>query len=139
MKYFRCLSSPETHFESVFMLTWVYYCFVGFSTITFIFSYFQSQRQMREYLIRLLYCEMLGVNCPWGHIHAVTFTQSNNIVDKRIGYLTCSLVLHPDHELNMLLVNSIQRVGDSHLCMYMYINCMYMSVFLISLYGAPLA
>ena len=71
---------------------------------------------MTEYLIRLLYCEMLG------HIHAVTFTQSNNIVDKRIVYLTCSLVLHPDHELNMLLVNSIQRVGSSHLCMYMYIH-----------------
>ena len=118
------------------MLTWVYYCFVGLSTITLIFSFFPFQRQMREYLIRLLYCEMLGVNCPWGHIHAVTFTQSNNIVDKRIGYLTCSLVLHPDHELNMLLVNSIQRVGSSHLCMYIYLYaikssmpnypCMYM-------------
>ena len=36
-----------------------------------------------------------------------------------------------DHELNMLLVNSIQRVGDSHLCMYMYINCMYMSVLIV--------
>ncbi len=65
---------------------------------------------MREYLIRMIYCEMLGISCPWGHIHAVTFTQKNSIVDKRIGYLTCSLVLHPDHELNMLLVNSIQRV-----------------------------
>ena len=53
-----------------------------------------------------------------GHIHAVIFTQSNNIVDKRIGYLTCSLVLHPDHELNMLLVN---RVGSSHLCIYVHV------------------
>ena len=74
---------------------------------------------------------MLGVNCPWGHIHAVTFTQSNNIVDKRIGYLTCSLVLHPDHELNMLLVNSIQRVGGSQLCMYMY---MYSICYLLIVY-----
>lgn len=69
------------------------------------------QRQMREYLIRMLYCEMLGVACPWGHIHAVTFTQKTNLIDKRVGYLVCSLILHPDHELNMLLVNSIQRVN----------------------------
>ena len=101
------------------MLIWVY-CFVVLSNITLIFSFLSFQHQMREYLIRLLYCEMLGVNCPWGHIHAVTFTQTNNIVDKRIGYLTCSLVLHPDHESNMLVVNSIQRVDGSHLCMYMY-------------------
>jgi AP-4 complex subunit epsilon-1 len=70
-----------------------------------------SSRQMREYLIRVIYCEMLGVECSWGYIHAVKFTQSTNINDKRIGYLASSLFLHEDHELNMLLINSIQRVG----------------------------
>ncbi len=40
---------------------------------------------MREMLIRLIYCEMLGVECPWGYIHAVKMTQSTNIMDKRIG------------------------------------------------------
>ena len=40
---------------------------------------------MRELLIRLIYCEMLGVECSWGYIHAVKMTQSSNIMDKRIG------------------------------------------------------
>ena len=40
---------------------------------------------MRELLIRLIYCEMLGVECPWGYIHAVKMTQSGSIMDKRIG------------------------------------------------------
>ena len=44
-----------------------------------------SQRQMREYLVRLVYCEMLGQDCSWGYIHAVKFTQNSNLMDKRIG------------------------------------------------------
>ena len=46
---------------------------------------FPVQRQMREYLVRLIHCEMLGHECPWGYIHAVKFTQSTGILDKRIG------------------------------------------------------
>ena len=45
-----------------------------------------TQRQMREYLIRLIYCEMLGVECSWGYIHAVKFTQTGSTLDKRIGF-----------------------------------------------------
>ena len=47
--------------------------------------YCVTQRQMRELLIRLVYCEMLGVECSWGYIHAIKMTQSGNIMDKRIG------------------------------------------------------
>ena len=36
-------------------------------------------------MIRLIYCEMLGVECTWGYIHAVKFTQSSSIADKRTG------------------------------------------------------
>ena len=43
------------------------------------------QRQMKELLIRILYCEMLGQNCEWGYIHAVKLTQKGNLFDKRIG------------------------------------------------------
>ena len=43
---------------------------------------------MREYLVRLIYCQMLGVECAWGHIYAVKFTQNNNIIDKRIGMVS---------------------------------------------------
>ena len=49
---------------------------------------------MREYLIRLIYCEMLGLDCSWGYIHAVKFTQQGNTMDKRIGQLVarCPLI-----------------------------------------------
>ena len=40
---------------------------------------------MKELLIRILYCEMLGYNCEWGYIHAVKMTQKGNLFDKRIG------------------------------------------------------
>ena len=53
-----------------------------------------TPRQMREYLVRLIYCEMLGLDCSWGYIHAVKFTQQGNTMDKRIGYLAVSLFLH---------------------------------------------
>ena len=48
-------------------------------------SHCVTQRQMREFLIRLIYCEMLGVDCSWGYIHAVKMTQSHNTLEKRIG------------------------------------------------------
>jgi AP-4 complex subunit epsilon-1 len=68
-----------------------------------------TPRQMREYLIRLIYCEMLGAECSWGYIHAVKFTQTSTTLDKRIGYLAASLFLHEGHELNVLLVATLQK------------------------------
>ncbi|XP_065884904.1 uncharacterized protein [Dysidea avara] len=66
-------------------------------------------KQMRELLIRLLYCEMLGQDCNWGYIHAVKLTQKGTLNDKRIGYLTVSLCLQEGNELSMLLVNTLQK------------------------------
>jgi AP-4 complex subunit epsilon-1 len=66
-------------------------------------------KTMREYIVRALYCEMLGIDASFSYINAVKFTQSTNLLDKRVGYLACSLFLHRNHELLMLLVNTIQR------------------------------
>jgi AP-4 complex subunit epsilon-1 len=67
------------------------------------------RRKMREYLIRMLYCEMLGHDASFAHIQAVNMTQASGLPEKRIGYLAVGLVLHEDHELIILLVNTIQR------------------------------
>ena len=65
---------------------------------------------MREYLVRLMYLEMLGVDGSFGYIHAVNMAQKGqNAMEKRVGYLAVSLFLHEDHELTILLVQTILR------------------------------
>ena len=84
---------------------------------------------MKEYLIRLLYCEMLGKDVPFGYIHAVKFTQHSSLLEKRVGYLAVSLLLHEDHELIYLLVNTIQRDLQStnivEVCMALTVVCVF--------------
>lgn len=68
-----------------------------------------TKKTMRECLVRLIYCEMLGHEAPFGYIHAVNLTQSSNLLEKRVGYLAVSLFLNPNHELMLLLINTLQR------------------------------
>eukprot|EP00035_Acanthoeca_spectabilis_P034808 m.31001 g.31001 ORF g.31001 m.31001 type:complete len:1232 (-) comp6877_c0_seq1:65-3760(-) len=68
-----------------------------------------NPRQMKEYLVRMMYCEMLGHEADFGYIHAVKLAQHASILEKRIGYLAVSVLLHEDHELMLLLVNTMQR------------------------------
>mmetsp|Transcript_23757 Transcript_23757/g.62092 ORF Transcript_23757/g.62092 Transcript_23757/m.62092 type:complete len:1254 (+) Transcript_23757:47-3808(+) len=68
-----------------------------------------NPRQMKEYLVRMMYCEMLGHDADFGYIHAVKLAQHASILEKRIGYLAVSVLLHEDHELMLLLVNTMQR------------------------------
>eukprot|EP00438_Fugacium_kawagutii_P011139 Skav221618 [mRNA] locus=scaffold1327:127398:132751:- [translate_table: standard] len=64
---------------------------------------------MKEYMIRAVYAEMLGHDASFAYIHAVKLTHEKNLFAKRIGYLTCNLFLHKDHELMLLLINTMQR------------------------------
>eukprot|EP01137_Pigoraptor_chileana_P031775 Opistho-2@20145 len=68
-----------------------------------------TPRQMREYLVRLVYCDMLGHDASFGYIHAVKYAQSTALSDKKVGYLAVCLLLHEDHELMILLINTLQR------------------------------
>lgn len=68
-----------------------------------------SAKKMKEYMVRSVYCEMLGHNAEFAYIHAVKLTQEKNLFAKRIGYLTSNLFLHKDHELVVLLINTMQR------------------------------
>ncbi|KAI9907848.1 hypothetical protein PsorP6_004105 [Peronosclerospora sorghi] len=66
-------------------------------------------KRKREFLIRLMYVEMLGHDASFGYIKAVEMTASTNLIQKRVGYLTCSLCLSPTHEFRFMIINQLQR------------------------------
>ncbi|XP_071511137.1 AP-4 complex subunit epsilon-1-like [Diadema antillarum] len=68
-----------------------------------------SQTKMKEFLVRLIYCEMLGQSANFSYIHALKMAQQGVLLNKRVGYLAVGLFLHPQHELILLLINTIQK------------------------------
>ena len=77
--------------------------------------------QKREYLIRAIYLEMLGQDASFSYLYAVNLTQDKNIMNKRLGYLACSLLLNSESEFYILLVASLQKdlQSDNWLEVYM--------------------
>ena len=65
--------------------------------------------EMKEFLVRLIYCEMLGHDGSFGYIHAVQLSARDNLVQKKTAYLACAQMLKPDHELRFMMVNQLQR------------------------------
>lgn len=76
-----------------------------------------SKKRMREYIIRLVYIEMLGHDASFGYIHAVKMTHDDNLLLKKTGYLAVTLFLDENHDLIILIVNTIQKdlKSDNHL------------------------
>lgn len=68
-----------------------------------------SSNKLREYMIRAIYIEMLGYDASFAYIHAIKMTNDRNALVKRIGYLACCVFLNRNHELLVLLVNTLQR------------------------------
>ena len=75
---------------------------------------------MREYLIRLIYCEMLGVDCSWGYIHAVKMTQSHSTLEKRIGKCAHDRSIRVSPDISLLLGGTPLMCFQSQ---YMYYTC----------------
>lgn len=72
-------------------------------------------RTIREKLIRLMYCEMLGISVPFGYMMAINLMQMKaRLIDKRVGYLATSLFLFPNDDLVTLCINSFRRDLQSH-------------------------
>eukprot|EP00756_Hemistasia_phaeocysticola_P009354 Hpha_TRINITY_DN14869_c0_g2::TRINITY_DN14869_c0_g2_i1::g.169539::m.169539/K12400/AP4E1; AP-4 complex subunit epsilon-1 len=68
-----------------------------------------DRRQMKEYVVRLLYCEMLGHSAEFGYIHCVNLIASTDLLQKRTGYLAVQLTIAPESELLYLIVAAIQK------------------------------
>jgi AP-4 complex subunit epsilon-1 len=72
-------------------------------------SMWSSKKRTKEFLVRILYIEMLGHDGSFGYIKAVELAASSSLFHKRTGYLVCSACLPPDHEFRFMLVNQMQR------------------------------
>ena len=68
-----------------------------------------ERSKLKEYLIRLMYVEMLGHDASFGYIHAVKATHEPDLALKRVGYLATSAFLHENHDLIILIVNTVQQ------------------------------
>lgn len=86
-----------------------------------------DQRVVRETLIKLIYCEMLGHKVEFGYFFVVGLTQmQNRLVDKRIAYICGSLFLRPNDEMTCLWVNCFGRdlISTNKLEIEMALSCM---------------
>ncbi|KAH7909974.1 armadillo-type protein [Hygrophoropsis aurantiaca] len=78
-----------------------------------------SLKQCKEELILLMYCAMTVVHLPLGDMtfaipHAVNLAEGGQAIhDKRIGYLFCSEIMPPNHELQLMLVNTLRKDLES--------------------------
>ncbi|KAL0968795.1 hypothetical protein UPYG_G00271980 [Umbra pygmaea] len=68
-----------------------------------------TMRQMKEAMVRAIYCEMLGYQAPFSYIHAVKLAQQGSVLEKRVGYLAVSLFLNESDEFLLLLVNTVLK------------------------------
>ena len=62
-----------------------------------------NKKKAKEFLVRLLYVEMLGHDGSIGYIKAVELAASSSIVHKRTGYLVCAACLSPEHEFRFMV------------------------------------
>ncbi|CAG8588574.1 11894_t:CDS:10 [Diversispora eburnea] len=65
--------------------------------------------QKKKYVCKLLYMYILGWDIDFGHMEAVNLISSNKYSEKQIGYLGVTLLMHENHDLARLVVNSIRK------------------------------
>uniref|UniRef100_A0A4W5RCD3 AP-4 complex subunit epsilon n=1 Tax=Hucho hucho TaxID=62062 RepID=A0A4W5RCD3_9TELE len=68
-----------------------------------------TMRQMKEIMVRAIYCEMLGYQASFSYIHAIKLAQQGSVLEKRVGYLAVSLFLKETDEFLLLLVNTVLK------------------------------
>ncbi|XP_034144045.1 AP-4 complex subunit epsilon-1 [Esox lucius] len=80
-----------------------------------------TMRQMKEIMVRAIYCEMLGYQASVSYIHAIKLAQQGSVLEKRLGYLAVSLFLNESDEFLLLLVNTVlkdlQSTNLNEVCM----------------------
>ena len=60
---------------------------------------------MNDCLVRIVYMHLLGYDCSAVYIHCVTMAGS--VLSRKMGYLACSIILPPTHQLLLMVTNTI--------------------------------
>jgi len=74
-----------------------------------------DKTKLKEYLLRAVYVEMLGHDASFSHIHAVkaahesAYDSPGGLSQKKMGYLATCLFLDDQHELILLIINTLQQ------------------------------
>ena len=68
-----------------------------------------SPIQMKQYIIRSIFLEMLGYETSFIYIHAINLTQSKSYSLKKLGYLACCLFLNEASDVLIMLIATIQK------------------------------
>jgi len=63
----------------------------------------------RKYVCKLIYMYMLGYELDFGHMEAVTLLSSTKFSEKQIGYISIAILLHEQHEMLPLIINSFKE------------------------------
>ncbi|KAJ6236921.1 ap-4 complex subunit epsilon-1 [Anaeramoeba flamelloides] len=66
-------------------------------------------KQQSELVLRLLFCQLLGHDVSFAHILAINSSQESNLFYKFIGYLAASIFISTNEDLQLLMINSIQK------------------------------
>lgn len=61
-----------------------------FSSAPKIIAHIFRQRQMKELMVRAIYCEMLGYDASFSYIHAIKLAQQGSALEKRVGMFSCN-------------------------------------------------
>merc|ERR1719369_590752 len=62
---------------------------------------------MNDCLVRVVYMHLLGYDCSPVYIHCLTMAGSGSMLSRKMGYLACSVIIPPTHQLALLITNSI--------------------------------
>eukprot|EP01118_Nematostelium_gracile_P009612 TRINITY_DN3251_c0_g5_i1.p1 TRINITY_DN3251_c0_g5~~TRINITY_DN3251_c0_g5_i1.p1 ORF type:complete len:1030 (+),score=309.97 TRINITY_DN3251_c0_g5_i1:73-3090(+) len=63
----------------------------------------------RKYVSKILYMFMLGYEVNFGYMEAVALLSSLKFQEKLVGYLALAILLHENHEMLPLIVQSLQN------------------------------
>ena len=63
----------------------------------------------KKYICKLVYIYIIGYDVGFGHFEAFNLINSIKFSEKQVGYLAVTLLLHENHDLIPLVINSVRK------------------------------